>query len=676
MRSKVMFDRGDNMTGSDEAYFDVVREAMDCFNLSDHEGVIDKCHLAMSMNPEGAEAYYIMGVVAFFFKDEGRALQLMERAHDLDPECRDYAESLASLSARVGRLADGVYYAKLAKALKPHEVFATIVPEVLRDFRKSLSKASPSTHFLEAQRLTNEGELKGAIAECEAELRLNRENTECYRFLGRLLDRKGEMERALSAFHAAVHLEPENPLNYAFLGDLLSRLGRREEARAALNHARNLSPDDSVVYAIYMASLPRLGTDWLTRCRADAQAWHKSRGKELRERVKNRHKARKRYGVKGHEAQKSAKLRVGYYSNLFYDTAGSRFVEALLKAHDRSRVEVFCYQQSVYVDSTTTRMQAAVDKWRKVYDVDDMTAAAIVESDEIDVAVDLSDHAVDSRIDFIGVRPAPVVLGWKGLPEPAAMPGLTHVLCDSVTEPKDGTLALAGVRKVMSEAGLFALDPFDTLSNDAPLPALQNNTVTFTAMRDLNRITPTVVAAWSGILRAVPNSRLVLGHMGHASEMVCNQLINMFANFGLSNRIHLAEPNEDDLHLPENVGTELGSSLLRMTDIYLDTYPISGTQDICEALWSGIPVVTLKSDGRQGRMGASILASANCEEWIAEDEASYVETAIRLAGDVKELEARRIRLQKEIPHSRLFKPRNLAAAVEKLYEDIAKRPKT
>ena len=575
----------------------------------------------------------------------------------MDPNCRDYAEALATLHTKTGNLAEGLYYAKLTLALEPHPRFKPLVPGPLADYFGALENVKPSVYYLSAARYFNQRMYAEAIEACRAELEINRNHADCARLLGRTLHMTGNYERAVASLHSAIHQAPDNVLNHVYLGDSLYRLGRFSEASACHERALEMAPDDAEVYAASMVGLAYQPDGQWSQYRKRAAKW-------VRRHVKSREPEAGGDTDPGGERR----IRIGYLSHAFFECPELMFVEPLLKYHDKSRFEIFCYQHFMTKDTVTTRLESQVDGWRNIFDIDPVTASYMLKGDGLDILVDLSGHAEGERLAVLGEKATSAQVAWLGHPEAAAGPGIDYVFSDSVTAASDRKMCLKDQTAVVLEHGLVAVDPFAFYPDPSESPVAANRFVTFGGICDLARLTPEVAATWSAVLKAVPGSRLVLGYEDNLPPAVCNQAFELFANCGVTNRIHFLDESE----LKAGDANWRHIDFFALIDVMLDTFPVSANFETCEALWMGVPVITLSGKRRAGLMGASILHAANRADWVAASRRQFVRKAAALAKDLAGLEKIRGGLRAEVKASPLFDAPSFVKSVENAYTSILK----
>ncbi len=637
------------MTNNGE-YMGYLREASELLLVNRLDEAIDECTKANAMNPQGPEALCMLGIIAFQLGDAGRSIFLLEQAHAKAPDCRDVADALAVVTARSGRVSDSLYYAKLAVALDPYPELTPLIPEGFRNYYAALSAASPSAHYVNAEIHFEAREFELAVEACGKEVRINQRNAPCYRVFGRALSALGAHDQALAAFHAAVHIEPGDAWGYLHMGDSLIKLGRMNEGRACHRHALALAPDDMGIRSKALAALAYLSDGEWSAFAADSKA--------LRERLAGIDAIdRSRVAV----APRKGRIRVGYLSDGFWDSPICHFIEAVLRNHERSRFEVFGYQQNVYHDLSTTRFKSAADHWREIFDVDDDTAANIIARDGVDILVDLCQYGDGQRIEVLARRPAPIQAAWLAWPNGAGLGTIDYVIGDAATADSDRTLDADATCMELS-AGLVALNAeiggFDPSLASEP-PAQVNGHVTFGGLCDAAMVTPEVALVWARLLHAVPNSRLLLGNVDAISTAVNVRIHELFSHFGVVDRI-VTQPAAPDEYV--------NLSFYAQVDVVLDTFPVNAAMQACEALLIGIPVVSLAGTRRAAVVGASILSAAGRPQWAAASEDAFVETAAALANDPERLAELRRTLGDEVAKSALCDRAGFTRALEALYE--------
>ncbi|MFO1068698.1 MAG: tetratricopeptide repeat protein [Geminicoccaceae bacterium] len=353
-------------------------------------------------------------------------------------------------------------------------------------------------------------------------------------------------------------------------------------------------------------------------------------------------------------------LRVGIVSPDLRAHSVAFFLLPLLRALDRRKVEVVAYADVASPDPMTERLRAETAAWRDIRGTSDVRVARMIRDDGIDILLDLAGHTADNRLLLFARRAAPVQASYLGYPATTGMAAIDARIVDSWTDGPDSDAA-ATERLVRLDRCFLAYEPA-LYPAIAPPPSADRGHVTFGSFNNLAKLNPAVVALWSAVLRAVPGSQLVLKHDVSHDPAVQGPLLRAFAGEGIAaGRIRFLDRSPDLLsHL----------AAYREVDIALDPTPYNGTTTTCEALWMGVPVMTLRGDRHAARVGTSLLTAVGFDAGIAADSAEYVLTASELARAPRLLEALRGMLRPQMLASPLCDAAGLAAAFEASLRDL------
>ena len=349
-------------------------------------------------------------------------------------------------------------------------------------------------------------------------------------------------------------------------------------------------------------------------------------------------------------------------SGHFWDHAVNFFTEPILASHDHQRFEVLCYSNQAKEDETTRRLQTYADHWRRIDTLEDDAVTELVRNDQIDILVDLAGHIAGNRLLVFARKPAPIQVTYIGYQNTTGMTAMDYRLTDDWADPPGTTDAFYTEKLVRLPRCFFCYQP----SCDAPpvncLPAIEKGVVTFGSFNNFAKVTPQVLSAWAAILNAVPGSRLVV--LANAARSLGEYLTRTFEGHGISgDRVTLADRRPRGAYL----------ELIRQVDIALDPFPFNGHTTTCDALWQGVPVVTLAGRMYAARFGSSGHVNLGLRELIASTSDEYVEIAARLAGDVERLKELRAGLRDRMIASPLLDfvgfTRNLEAAYRRMWVD-------
>ncbi|MCH7935483.1 MAG: tetratricopeptide repeat protein [Proteobacteria bacterium] len=600
----------------------------------------------LKSNPEESATFYILGLYAYQTGDFGRAIELLNSAHKADPDCRDFADVLAVLYTLAGKIADGLYFAKLATALEPKPEISKIIPVNLSNYFEALKRIRLSTKYVEALVDFNLRKFNEAIKHCKMELRLNQDHDSCLGLMGKCHIHIGEYDKAVDALQRAIHWDPEIAEYHLDLGLALYHLGRHDEAVSC--HQKALELDDE---SLELATKAVGAAEYLE----DGSTQRKAFQKDLTKRARALPKTKLR---KPSKARPKDKIRLGYISNSLFSSDAGTLISALFDHHDRNRFEIYCYQQSILKDAITTKLKVQTDSWRSIFDLKDEVMEMIIRGDEIDILVDLCGYTEGSRPSLLAKRPAPIQIGLFTPPHGITVEGIDIVLGDAVTAETDKTLLGKGQELIVVDMGLVAMEQMLFMPDPNDLPALSNGFVTFGGRCDFAALGPSAAAVWSDILNRVPNSRLMLGNVRTIPEAVRNHAVEVFSQHGVADRLQFWDTENDEQKIIE---------FFHHIDVFLDSPPVSGFMNLCQGLWMGVPVLTLKGDRRSGQMGASLLMSASQQQWISETGDEMAEKAVSLANDLDELAKTRASLREALKGTALFHPEFVTRAIEDAY---------
>jgi len=285
--------------------------------------------------------------------------------------------------------------------------------------------------------------------------------------------------------------------------------------------------------------------------------------------------------------------------------------------------------------------------------------AAQIRGDGIDVLVDLDGHTPGNRLTVFFMRPAPVQATWLGYLATTGVPAMDFRLTDSRADPPGIADGLHTEALWRLPATAWCYEPYPDAPAVSALPAAANGHVTFVSQNYPAKVTPSVLELWARILRELPTSRLILYVSGHRGRMV--ELRSFFAARGINPvRIELSERRPLGEYL----------QLYGRADIALDSWPCVGGTTTCDALWMGVPVVTLTAEASYSRTGGSLLPQVGLDECVTHFEDDFVAQATRLAQDTSRLSQVRAELRDRMLGSSLTDAKGFAGAVEAALEGM------
>jgi len=332
------------------------------------------------------------------------------------------------------------------------------------------------------------------------------------------------------------------------------------------------------------------------------------------------------------------RLRVGFISPDLRAHSVAYFMEPLLKNLDAAAVEVYIYQTNRIADAVTQRLKPLAAVWRVMDNISDPGLAERIYGDRVDILIELSGHTHAHSLAAMHLRPAPVQATYLGYPNTTGVEAVGNRIVDSITDPL-GAADDGAVEQLarLDPCFLCYQPPADAPSEASLPPAATSGRITFGSFNSLQKLNRAVVDLWSRLLLQHPASRLVLKSFVFADPSAREEVPSRFAARGI-------DPQRIVCLSPEVAVTD-HLALYSMIDIALDPFPYNGTTTTCEALWMGVPVVTLAGESHAQRVGASLLSCIGCPELIARDESEYLGIADRLAHDLTALGDLRQRLR-------------------------------
>ncbi|RMH51330.1 MAG: glycosyltransferase [Zetaproteobacteria bacterium] len=364
----------------------------------------------------------------------------------------------------------------------------------------------------------------------------------------------------------------------------------------------------------------------------------------------------------GEQMRVRGRLKIGYLSADFRSHPVGYFMYSILSEHDRSRFEIYCYSCARQQDENTRQMRRVCDHFIDVVRLNSVEIAGRIRRDGIHLLVDLGGYTTNSQLSALLFRPAPVQVSYLGYPNTTGMDEVDFRISDPYVDTPEGTIYSEELLVMPKSFLCFGMRSRAERRGDAP--AERNGYVTFGSFNAVRKYTPQVIAVWSRILRAVPGSRLLIKAFW-MDAMVRENIMREFARHGIG------EERIENLPFAEDYDAHM--ACYNRVDIALDTFPYSGTTTTCEALWMGVPVVTLVGSAHQQRVSYSILKNVGFEETICHSEEEYVATAVRLAGNPAGLSALRPMLHTLFAYSPVAQPASMVPDLEELYLEGCRR---
>ncbi len=353
------------------------------------------------------------------------------------------------------------------------------------------------------------------------------------------------------------------------------------------------------------------------------------------------------------------RIRVGYVSSDLRDHAVGYLMSEMFELHDRSKVEVFAYYCGPATGTISARIQGAVEHWVDIRAMTDDEAARRIADDGIDVLIDVNGHTRDSRTGAFARRPAPIQVNWLGFPGTMATPYHQYIIADEWIIPPEMEMYYS--EKVLRLPCYQANDRKRVVAPEKPTRAdagLPDDAFVFCCFNGSQKITRFTFGRWMEILQRVPNS--VLWLLDHNETTNARLREHAVAAGIAAERIVFAQKLYNPFHLAR----------YPLADLFLDTSPYGAHTTASDALWMGVPVLTLAGRCFASRVCGSLVRAAGLEELICYTPQDYVERAVALAGDPAQIQAYKTHLEENRHTCVLFDMDRLVASLEDLYAQM------
>ena len=350
------------------------------------------------------------------------------------------------------------------------------------------------------------------------------------------------------------------------------------------------------------------------------------------------------------------KLRIGYI--LPSSRRHSAFVNVLFQNYDTHRFDVYAYAVCA-LSRRTAEWADSMTAWRMMDALVPEEAARQIFADEIDILVDLTEDGCESAISIFAYRPAPVQVCGIGKRVTTGLSAVDCFFVDAHTAPKGEEKRFSEKLYRLPESHLCCTIPKNAAKYAASAPAIGAGHITFGVLSRWKKVTDDALFAWAEIMRRVPKARLLVRDSAFGDDEKCSVEMNRLRDAGIATEcVDVADWTEDYIKAYECV------------DIALDTYPHTGRQSVCEALYMGIPVITHRGVSHATRIGEAILENVGLGELCAPEWKAYVEIAVRLATDMERLEEYHLTLRRRVLQSAVMDSQRYMDALEEAYGQI------
>jgi predicted O-linked N-acetylglucosamine transferase (SPINDLY family) len=577
------------------------------------------CRQILAQRPDIAEAHNLLGAALQGQERQEEALAAYRIASSLRPDFAPGRYNFGTALRHANRIDEAI--AELRAAL-------TIDPSFFEAWNNLGNALEDKLELDEA-----EGAYRQAI-------RLRPKLAEPVFNLGNVLRDKGNPDGALDAYRRAIALQPEYVQAKHNLAAVLKDTGRLDEAIEIWRRLLESNPAPFIA-SNYIYSLhfhPDYDARRLYAVHAD---WNRRYAEPLAPATP----------TLSNDRTRDRRLRIGYVSPDLREHPVGRFLLPVLANHNRAQFEVFCYTDVRQTDQFTDRIRSHVDVWRSTIGMSDEQLAGIIRQDRIDILVDLTMHMKGSRLLALARKPAPVQVTYLAYCSTTGLRAMDYRLTDPFLDPPGIDESVYSEKSVRLRS-YWCYEPAPNSTEIMPPPVERSGRITLGCLNNFGKVAPITLDTWAELLTRIANSRLLLFALEGSHREAARRRLSQ----------HNVDPRRLEfvplLHLSEYL------SQYNQIDIALDPFPYPGGTTTCDALWMGVPVVSLAGEKAVSRAGLSILSSIGLPELVATTTKQYLDIATSLAANVPQLIALRSTLRDRMKQSPLMDASGFARDVE------------
>jgi predicted O-linked N-acetylglucosamine transferase (SPINDLY family) len=585
---------------------------------------------AVRLKPDYAEAHNNLGIALAARGKVDEAVASYQQALRFKPDYAEAHNNLGAAQAARGNMAEAAACYQQALNLQPDNAVAF----------NNLGAAQAAR-----------GNVAEAAASFQQSLRLQPDFAVAHNNLGMAQAALGELDKAAASYQQAVRLKPDYAEAHNNFGTALKDQGRLEEAVACFRRAVQLKADyagahSNLVYTLHFCP----GSD-APAIFEEVRRWSRQHAEPLAK------------FIQPHVNDRSPdrRLRIGYVSPDFRCNPVGQFLLPLLEAHDHAGFEILCYASISRPDVFTDRCRAHADGWREVLNFSDEQLAHAIREDRIDILIDLTVHMRNNRLLVFARKPAPVQATYLAYCSTTGLRTMDYRLTDPYLDQPGQDEPFYSEQSIRLPETYWCFRPIMQTPAVNSLPALRAGQVTFGCLNNFSKVTAPTLAAWSRLLQALPEARLVL-HAPPGSHR--DRVLDFFAQQNVS---------PDRLTFAARAPTAEYYQMYQLLDVALDTFPFGGGATTCDALWMGVPVVSLAGQTAVSRGGLSILSNVGLADLAAQDAEEYVHLALNLANDLPRLGELRATLRARMQASPLMDASRFARNIEAAYRSMWQR---
>lgn len=645
----------------------------------------------VNLQADNASAYMVLGVI---YKELGQLIDAetyYRKALDIEPQYAEAYSNLGILLKESGRFNEAEQAYRTSIKIKPDcaPAYNNLgmllramgdLPQAEQSYRQALliDPSNAVSHNNLGVALRDQGRFLESEVSCRKSIEMMPNYADPYNNLGLALDSQGRFDEAIVAFEQAIACNPNDPSILSNFSVTLITQGQLDKAEACLVKALEIAPLFINLYinlcVTYLAQGRPQEAEVICLKALEIQPECVSAKSNLlfamnysaNHSVDECFSQARQYNAMVNKtvdhvfttwvANHSAKrLRVGIVSADMRQHAVAYFLENVVKHISANTIELIAYSADGREDVVTSRLKQHFSEWKSLVGLDDQAAANLIHDDGVHVLIDLSGHSAGNRLPVFARRPAPVQVSWLGYFATTGLDVMDYFIADEIGVPKHSQDQFVEKIQYLPSTRLCFTVP-DVNVPVSELPALRNGHITFGCFQNIAKVSDDVLSLWAKVIKATPNARLRLQSKALGDSVVAKSILERIASLGI-------DAGRVSMH---GFDTREGYFVAHAeVDMILDTFPFNGGTTTCEALWMGVPTLTVAGNRLIARQGASLLSAAGLAGWVVESSDEFVDRGVKFASDISQLAKLRAGLREQVSDSPLFDGQLFAQNMEK-----------
>ena len=618
--------------------------------------------------PNSSILFNILGAVFAGQNQFDKAVENYKKAIKIDPNYAQAYNNLGTVLHKLDKAEEAIYNYKKAISLKIDFAEAyNNLGNAIRDLHKpteAIEHLKKALHFKSnyVEAYNNLGRAYQELGKNEEALRnyqkainIKPDYVDVYNNMGLVLHNLAKYDESISCYNRAIKLKPDNEKPYNNLGNLLSELGKYNEANDLFLKAIKIKPD-------YAKAFSNLLFGYNYKLDYDPNLYL-SYAKKFRLNCKS---IKKKLSFDYNYENNPKKLKIGFVSADFGNHPGGYFTLSTLRELRKRNFELIAYPTIERNDEFSYHFRPLFSKWHLIEKKKDEEVVRQIFKDGVHILIDLQGHSAKNRLPIFMYKPAPIQATWLGQGS-TGIPEIDYFIgSDHVTPKHEEEHYVEKVLRLPEISQCFTPPDFDLEVKN--LPAIKNNFITFGCINKLTKVNDDVIALWSKVLLSIPNSKLLLKNKDLDSKKIVEMTFRRFESQNIK---------KDRLILEGHAKTRKELlDVYNKIDIALDPFPYQGNTSTIEAVWMGVPVITLKGNRHLFHFGESINSNLNMLDWIAENHNEYISKAIKFSSNLKELSKIRKNLRSNALKTAVFDAKSFAEHFDKMLWNMWKNFKT